>query len=100
MKSPAPSFLGLLTKSSHNIDVTAVIVRVGVVAGMSILIAILGFPFFVFVLVAELMKLIPFFSSAAMISSVCESVEISFDSLALSACMIAISETRTMHTNK
>jgi hypothetical protein len=59
-----------------------VIVRVGAAAGMPILIAILGFPFFVFFLVAELM---PSLSSAAMISSICESADVSFDSLALSA---------------
>lgn len=71
MNSPGPSFLGLLTKSSQSIDVTAVMVRVGVVFGMSILMAILGLPFFVLPLVAVLVKLTPFLSSAAIASSVC-----------------------------
>lgn len=68
MKSPD----GLFTKSSQSMLVIAVIARVGFVAGTSILIAIFGFPFFVFVLVAELTKLIPFFSKVVINSSVCE----------------------------
>lgn len=71
MNSPGTSFLGLLTKSSQSIDVTAVMVLVGVVFGMSILMAILGLPFFVLPLVAVLVKLTPFLSSAAIASSVC-----------------------------
>lgn len=66
--------------------VIAVIARVALVAGRSILIAILGFPFFVFVLVAEFTKFTPFLSKLAIISSVCEISEfVSSDSPKLSA---------------
>lgn len=80
-----PSFLGLFTRSSHSIDVTAAIVRVGVVAGMSILSLIFGFPFFDFARVTEFTKLRPFFSNVSMTSSVCESVGLAQYSLWLSA---------------
>jgi hypothetical protein len=53
-------------------EVTAVIALVGVVAGISILIAILGFPFFVFTLVAEFTKFTPFFANVDITSSICE----------------------------
>ena len=86
MYSLEPSFLGLFTKSSHNTEVTAVIARAGAVAGISILQAILGFPFFFFVLIAEFTKFTPFFSSAVIISSVREIAElVSSDSPKLSA---------------
>ena len=66
-------------------DVTADIVRVGVVAGISILIAIFGFPFFVFDRTSDPMKFTPFRSNAAItvsVSGVCPGV--SSNSFALS----------------
>lgn len=69
-------------------DVTAEIVRVGVVAGMSILIDIFGFPFLVFDRTSDPMKFTPFRSNAAMmvsVSGVCPGVGVSSNSFALSA---------------
>jgi len=72
--------------------VMAVMALVGLVAGTSILIAILGFPFFVFALVAELTKLTPFFSNVVITSSVCETSEVvSSESPKFSAQTIQIS---------
>lgn len=92
MNSPGPSFLGLFTKSSQSIDVTAVMVRVGVVFGISILMATFGLPFLVLPLVAPLMKLTPFFSSAAIASPLCViSVGVVLDSAKHSASRSIIS---------
>lgn len=96
MYSLGPSFLGLFTKSSHNIDVTAAMVLVGVVAGISILMATFGLPpFLVLALVlAEFTKFIPFFSSAVITSSVCDGVS---DPVGLTQYSLAVS---TQHQKK